>query len=224
MFKEWKYLLIIFLFGFFLSFLLGLIAGNPFFVILYKSIISGLLLGLIGFGANMLLRKYFPELFSKTQSEGEEITAEPLGEEVDIVLPEENPHEITEEDMVEDAEPVETVTDKETITEQKEKSGTGLSVEDTGSDVGIGAFSEGEEGAKGGEEDKASMAGDAAGLESDGDNLPDFDSIEVDVMDNFSSGDSGRSKPVKSDVLGTDVDPETLAKAVRSFMKKDEEG
>jgi len=60
--KEIKITLYFAVGAFFISLVFGLVSGNPFGIVLYRAIISSIILGAIVFGGLFLLLKYIPEL------------------------------------------------------------------------------------------------------------------------------------------------------------------
>jgi len=73
--------------GFLLSMLVGLFSGNPFATIVLRALLFALLFGGLGIGARIVVGRFLPELESASGS-----GREPEARKVDIVLPEENPH------------------------------------------------------------------------------------------------------------------------------------
>ncbi len=195
--------------GFVLSFLIGIISGNPFGVVIFRSLFSGIIIGGVGMGIIFVFKKYFPDLMGEEVKE--EINSKEMGKNIDIVLPEENPHIGQENDTIEEVEEAEEV---EEVAEEIE---TG---QDEGTEKSAGETSW----------ENTGKAADKLTSEEDSDKsgtmLPELDSLAMDSFDTGSASVSftGRSNRSNSEAAGMESDPETLAKAVRSFMKKDEEG
>ncbi len=223
--NGWKYIAGAGIAGFVVSLLSGFISGNPIGVVFFRSFLSAIVLAGLAVGVGFVIKKYFPELESiigeRKGPESKE-TDRVGGEEVDIVIPEENPHSSGEP---EEAEEVEILNENEGI---EVESGVEILDEDVepGSKVQEGSGTSGEE-VK--EESNESVSNEPESDIVTGvvDTLPELEGLQLDSVETGSvenkSGTSG-NRSVKSDVLGTEVDPSTLAKAVRSFMKKDEEG
>ncbi|MEJ2664785.1 MAG: hypothetical protein P8107_12205 [Spirochaetia bacterium] len=74
--------------GFGLSFLVGLFSGNPFLIILFRAIIFAVVFAGIGAAASYLLNRFTPEIFNPDYKSA---TDRETNENIDIVLPEENP-------------------------------------------------------------------------------------------------------------------------------------
>ena len=85
------------------SFITGLISGNPFGAVLARSLAGGIVFAALTIGAMYLIQMYLPELLSVGNAPTD--TAE---RQVDITIPEENPHgtRATDEDGVDDFETV----------------------------------------------------------------------------------------------------------------------
>ncbi len=239
--NEWKYIAGAGIVGFVLSFFSGLIAGVSVLVIFFRSFLSALILAGVFYGILWVVRKFVPELFEVTAEKvdgGEEVSVG--GEEVDIVIPEENPHA---SEGADEATVMEEIVEGETgnadgilDVDINKASGNGTEAEGSNESVksvdeieSVGDNSIPDEG-KGADVDGISSNEDksSADVGASLDKLPELDGMRLDSIDSDSSvvSDSvaSSSGSIKSDVLGTEVDPSTLAKAVRSFMKKDEEG
>ncbi|RKX87032.1 MAG: hypothetical protein DRP57_00020 [Spirochaetes bacterium] len=183
---KWRVSTFTFIGGFVLSLFTGLIAGNPFGVVFLRSLLSGIVIGGVGTGVVFVFNKYFAELVVDT---GKDESGKEEGEGIDIVLPEENPHIVNDDDTIEE---VEEVVDEMEEAEPEEKS------------------------------EQVSDAEPVIEKSAVDDSLPDLDSL---AMDSLNTGKASVSVPMgHTESLGLETDPETLAKAVRSFMKKDEEG
>ena len=200
---NWKISIYTFTGGFVLSFLIGIITGNPFGVVVLRSLLSGIIIGGVGMGIIFVFKKYFPDIMEEEKEE--EVDSKEMGENIDIILPEENPHIGQENDIIEEVEEVA----EEIETGQDE--GTEENVEET--------LQENAENAS--EKLTSEKNSDKSGTM-----LPELDSLAMDSFDTGSASVSfaGRSNSSNSETAGMESDPETLAKAVRSFMKKDEEG
>ena len=80
--------------AFCVSFLFGLIGGAGFGTIVLRAFLGALLFGVLGFGANVLLRRFLPELFSSANEPDNGL---------DITVPGVNPHDESSEDFAEGA-------------------------------------------------------------------------------------------------------------------------
>jgi hypothetical protein len=82
--------------GLVLSLLVGLLAGNPFGVMIVRAILFAILFGGMGAGMQYMVRRFLPELAGRDAAEtaglgGGGAEARPEGSTIDIVLPEEPP-------------------------------------------------------------------------------------------------------------------------------------
>jgi hypothetical protein len=68
--------------AFFLSFLIGLIAGNPLAVVFVRAIVSSILFGAVLFGGLYLLRRFIPELTGAPEMGGGAAAAESRSDDV----------------------------------------------------------------------------------------------------------------------------------------------
>ncbi len=227
--NGWKYITGAGIVGFMLSLISGFASGNPAAVVFFRSFLSAIILAGLAFGTGFVIKRYFPELGGivggrdgAKSSESETNSAG--GEEVDIVIPEENPHSQTEPEEIEEVE----------IIEGNEEVGEASDVEVLDEDIESGEGTDKETGPTEGREPSEELKREVSEGESVSeieigavDKLPDLDGLQLDDVETGSKGGNTRgseSTTIKSDVLGAEVDPSTLAKAVRSFMKKDEEG
>jgi hypothetical protein len=257
--------------AFVLSFLVGIISGNPFFTILIRALLFGLVFCGLGAAASYLLDKFTPELFNPGQLTQEQ--NETRGN-IDIVLPEENP--VISESLIEEQEDSEAAEELETADENRETEQDFLDEEYTGQsdqespvqeqpadheDEYVGVISEempsssepespepeGEQ-----EQEMPGMASDSetevqdvAAAESSPeqpqvsmqqetkddeiDDLPDMGVLENSflVLKNEDTGESKTFPEVHSTLGKVDIkkqDPQVYAQAVRTIIKRDEEG
>lgn len=198
---KWKVAIFTFIGGgFTLSLLIGLIAGNPFGVVFLRSLLSGIVIGGIGTGIVFIFNKYFTELVINT---GESAVDKEEKEGINIVLPEENPHIVNDDDTIEE---VEEVADEMEEAEQHGREEL-EPLEELEKAADIEPIIEGSI-------EEENSRSDVS--------LPDLDSLATDSLN---TGKSSVSLPKgQTEVPGMETDPEILAKAVRSIMKKDEEG
>lgn len=250
-----------------ISLLAGLIRGNPFGIIILRLLISAILFGGLALAAILVLKRFLPEL---DQAAGPQEAKRKPG--VDILLPEENPHEAAgvpsgaeagdaietgppgwaEEGARPDLPEVGTLlpdgepageTDSAWAAARPGIAEDGEELEDAGRlegwpadriPVEEGVFSaEGAEGeAGGGEVADGEAPGDAGGPLEIASELEAFSpaSAGVDILPDIDRLGSGfvpqGAKPVTRKVSRAmeDQDPESLAKAVRTFLKKDQKG
>jgi hypothetical protein len=79
--------------GLVLSLLVGVLARNPFGVMVVRAVIFAILFGALGAGMQYVVRRFLPELTGESPQRPEDAAAAeaPRGSKVDIVLPEELP-------------------------------------------------------------------------------------------------------------------------------------
>ena len=193
--------------AFLLSAFIGLLSTVGFGALLLRAILWALIFGGLGFGVDQAVRRFLPELLPNNpapeDSEDEK--------EVDITIGEENPHE--QGDSI-----------AEVVGEAAELPGVG---EDTASESGESAISGDQEEVEGHEEveELSPVSSDADGNESAANEpggLPSFDGVESAFEDTGVESEASSRESV--DILGVEEDPKIVAEAVRTLMKKDEEG
>lgn len=216
---NWKFITGAALLAGVLSLIAGIFSGSPFTIILLRMVFSSLALGVISIGVIALIKRFLPELL---QASGIPTAAEGI----DILIPEENPHQPAEAEGDE--------TPSVRVDEAVDFLAAGGDDLDTGSveiedesgeeadlleavsetDSRVDDVSDGEE------------AFDAEDISSEA--LPDIDRLDVgfetgvDNQDHNAQKTGGRAEGF--DGLAANQDPKVLAKAVRTFMNKDQEG
>jgi hypothetical protein len=186
--------------GLVLSLLVGILAGNPFGVILLRALAFAAAFGGVGAGLQYVVRRFLPELAGGTDATppGPPETAGATGSTVDIVLPEEP---VSYDDAATPAEPVE---DLPAAGEEAPTGGADPAA--SGSPAGAGA------------------PGGDPGPGEDVDALPEMASVD-DVPSGPRPAPSpyGRPRPADAtrDVLER-MDRATLARGVHTMLKRDE--
>ena len=194
--------------AFVIAMLTGLIAGVGFGAAFLRSIAGGAVFGLGAFGARALARKYLPELFrpnaaaAARQDDIEQEEFDDAGA-VDITIAEENPH-LRERRQEEDDSVDEFASEDDDIVHEAEV----------------------------GELETVDDADDIQGV-SEESGLPSFDSLESSFQTDGapeSDEEPGDSSVLEvrqasaSDVVGRGEDPADIARAVRTLLKRDEQG
>lgn len=200
---NWKAVAVFAGVGVFLSLLFGIFAANPFGVVLLRVLLSGAAAAGLGFGVLYVVDRFLPEVG------GDAPQARAVGEHIDIVVPGENPHDTSEAgaegapagdaELVGDGEVGEPEVDEISDTDSLE-----LSPESGGAEDDSGELQEmetAEEAGFGGEAQPAGV-GKSSGR-------------RVDSL-------GGRAGSVNAG--GQEQDPEVVARALRTMMKRDEEG
>jgi hypothetical protein len=218
-------------FGALVSLLAGIIGGNPLGVIVLRLVLSAVVCAGLGLIVNVILKKYLPEL-SATPASVEVET----GGEVDIVIDEDIPVEV-EALVQEEAGP-----EGERTEEEAELILDGEGMDGEGMD-GKGMDGEGmdEEGMDGESAEVKVLPEEVETLESsneqtldstavplspvtdfeDLDTLPDIDQFNPAAEESPTTSKKSRMNAQVEKVV-KDQDPENLARAVRTFMKKDQ--
>jgi hypothetical protein len=191
--------------AFLLSLLVGIVGGVGFGTLLLRALLWAIVFGGLALGADYVLRNFLPELFSGS-SEAEE-SAENA---IDITLEDENPHAPRAEDDVSPSRSVETDHVEDADFDTADGPPVAVDTEEAGpaSDDDIEELEE---------------VTEAGSRRSDGD-LPSFDGVESTFASTEPVSSEPASAPSGVDVLGTEEDPEVVARAVRTLMKKDQEG
>lgn len=218
-----------------LSLLTGVISGVSFGTLLFRAFIWGVIFCGIGVGASYLISKFLPELFAPATSGGKkENRPEPSN--VDIVLPDENPHSGAELNFGEESHG--DTTDSQEGSDEEyfspadaepeppprtRRSGDELieEVEETEGEI---------TGASGTGRSSSSVSDDQEAAEE----LPSLDGDEVnfgvtDEQDRFGHGGVSDVTSITSrgstvDVLGHAADTEEIAKAIRTAINRDQKG
>ncbi len=221
---NWKFLAVFGGAGFFLSFLVGLISRAGFGRILFRGLISGALFAGVGFGILFLIKKYLPGLASESEAE------EPGSEGIDIVIEDEEPtaplraagrqrrasspaedSDIVRGDDQDDEEPSNAF-----VEEVEERSGETLQ-EDEEEEISISEP----------EEDLIDVA-DNVNIDS----LPDItdfsgsfsrDTEEEEESEEGNDSELSSLGAARKNRSETDQDPEIIAKAIKTMLKKDTE-
>lgn len=198
-------------FGALVSLLAGIIGGNPLGVIVLRLVLSAVVCAGLGLIVNVILKKYLPEL-SATPASVEVET----GEEVDIVIDEDIPVEV-EALVQEEAGP-----EGERTEEEAELILDGEGMDGESAEVKVLP-----------EEVEALEPSDEQTLDStavplspvtdfeDLDTLPDIDQFNPAAEESPTTSKKSRMNAQVEKVV-KDQDPENLARAVRTFMKKDQ--
>ena len=210
-----------------ISLIAGVIGGLPFGRILLRALIGTAAFAAVGVVLVWVVQKFLPELLQlRPGGKPERDSSGAEGEEVDITLPEENPHTAAEgPDEFE-----------------------GISDSELNPDAGFGPYEQPEPGSSRETTDESEHEGSVPEVETaDGrwddplqeeltSNLPDVDLDDdfggVDVLptaDSISDGsgpsaDSTNSGGRGIELMGEDHDPATAAKAIQTWLKKDKEG
>jgi hypothetical protein len=225
---NWKFIAGAALLAGLLSLIAGIFSGSPFAVILLRVVLSGLALGVISIGVVTLIKRFLPELLQMS-----EMPTAAAG--IDILIPEENPHQSVEVAGDETPSvPVEAVEDLLAVEGNDSDVGSLETEDESGEEAdlleAVGETEAGVDDVSGGEEIFASDTSIRIGKSEA---LPDIDRLDVgfetgvDNLDHSVQKTGGRAESFGEAQVGglsANQDPEVLAKAVRTFMNKDQEG
>jgi hypothetical protein len=213
-----------------LSFLTGILRGNPIGTVVLRAVLLAVVFGGLGIGLQLVVRRFLPELAGGASARPAD--APPDGEDsgtadgprvVDIVLPEENPILAGNRGVAAEPSGSSEVEELELQEDLGEASGLDPVGEALPTDaVGPGA------GPAAAEPESVTATSGPAGM-SGLDALPDIGSLEP------SGPRQGRSRLARTSLSGAaadearrsmaeDEDPSTLARAVRTVLKRDEKG
>jgi hypothetical protein len=242
--ENWKIAAVFAAGAFILSLITGLVAGNPFGVVIFRALLFGVVFAALGAGLRYVVKKFLPELL--TQSTAKPVAAPPdesarRGTKVDIVLPEESP---PLQDLYgaeargaqgSEAEP-------ETMEALEGEPGEGDAPQTEAEAAALGELASElaeelppEEGQETLEAAEGTDAGEAlegdvgAGQgDTDVDSLPDIANLETSDEPEEKGRSSSRRKAgtpedaVRGAVSGQD--PATIARAIRTVLRRDEKG
>ena len=193
--------------GFIFSFLTGLLSGNPFSVIFFRSFVGSLFFTFIVLTAVFVLKKALPEIDELFKNNSEDPSGvKTAGEGLDVVIEDENPYISVDEEKSEDTEiDEEKILQKDFIEEVEEESIDDISILKEAEDS-----------------DDAEEVIEVMDDSMNSNSLP-----ELDENISFISGSSDSSESLENDALnklGVNADPGTMAKAIKTILKKDQEG
>ena len=208
-------------FGALVSLLAGIIGGNPLGVIVLRLVLSAVVCAGLGLIVNVILKKYLPEL-SATPASVEVET----GGEVDIVIDEDIPVEV-EALVQEEAGPEGERTEEEAelILDGEGMDGEGMDEEGMdGESAEVKVLPEEVETLESSNEqtlDSTAVPLSPVTDFEDLDTLPDIDQFNPAAEESPTTSKKSRMNAQVEKVV-KDQDPENLARAVRTFMKKDQ--
>jgi hypothetical protein len=239
--------------AFVLSFIVGLFSRNIFGVVLLRAFLLAIVFAALGAAYTFIIKKYLPELLGTSPENPAPDAQRREKRTVDIVLPEENPMAAGlgpdmgaegSTETLEDAESagLETVESAD-FSEEPPLASTGVPQEQAEPFGVVAAEELGEEAVEdfidveSGEEEAPPVIEEtevpAAGRRAS-EGLEDLDNLP-DIADIGSLGGAPRASPRKTEKIRlkpeetahgfvADEDPESLAKAIRTVMKRDERG
>jgi len=200
--KDWKMITVIATLAFLFSFISGLIGAVGFGIIIIRAIIGAVLFAGIGYGISILLRKFLPELF-EAQIESDLVSEENLSQK--------------QEDSVEEKPQIDISigSDKEDFAMEME------AVDNSGLETNVDSALVDE--ITESKSDVDEVAEDIP-IPSNIDVLPDMALFSNSFNGTEDIDSSGSTGAVTLDIMGEEQDPELVAKALRTMVKKDQEG
>lgn len=212
---NWKVVLWSAAGGFVLSFFVGVVGGVMFGPLLLRAILWSVVFALLGSAAYYVISRFLPEILGSTE-EPEKGTGV-----VDIVLPGDNPHEKMSDSFAEEL----PERDGESWSGERSAGEMAEEVEELRPVSGEGsAANEDSQTSAATESDDDFFSEIQEERSSSVEELPEFES----ETNEFSGGapakprSAGRGAPV--DLLGGKADPEEVARAIRTVLKKDQKG
>jgi len=223
---NWKLLAGFSLFGGVISLISGIAGGNPFGVILLRLLLSAIVFGALGLGVQTVLRRYLPDLLQAAPR-----AERGSGDSVDIIIDEELPVSGQPESLEEPGAAAETPAPEEVFADEEilpMAPGENLEPDFAGRQVG------------------AAPATDAADSDAEYDGVGDMEVLpEIDAVDDAGGSEFAVEPEEAEAAQGSrpdrrapstprevrqaqieetvkDQDPENLARAVRTFLKKDQ--
>ena len=213
-----------------LAFISGLFGRVSFGIVLLRTLIGGVLFGVFSYGAGVLLKRFIPEIFElssgKSEEDDHDVPFESAenherGGNLNIVLEGEDPSYSASDE-------------EENVSFQTDDRDNGF-IEEIHELESEAEDSSGKPASKGHSARKAAVSDSADILEdygdlSDVDVLPDleefsdsFESVAAAQNDD-SFSEKSRASNNKVDMLEGQHDPATVAKAVRTIIRRDQEG
>jgi len=209
--KDWKMIAVIASLAFLFSFISGLIGSVGFGIILIRAIFGTVIFAALGFGISLLLRRFLPELFeinAKTVLEAEVNSSQKQNESDELP-------DITGEVEGNSHIDISIGNEKEDFAVEMVQSET-PGLEKSGESELVDEIEE--------SETKLDVGQETNNIPSNIDVLPDMGefSNSFNGLDNI--GSSGGAGAATLDIMGEEHDPELVAKALRTMVKKDQEG
>ncbi|MCD6396314.1 MAG: hypothetical protein J7L71_02120 [Spirochaetaceae bacterium] len=200
--KDWKMIAVIATLAFLFSFISGLIGSVGFGIIIIRAIIGAVIFAGIGYGISILLRKFLPELF-EAQIESDLVSEENLPQK--------------QEDSVEGKPQIDISigSDKEDFAMEM------AAVDNSGLETNVDSALVDE--IKESKSDVDEVAEDSL-IPTNIDVLPDMAEFSNSFNSTEDIDGSGSTEAVTLDIMGEEQDPELVAKALRTMVKKDQEG
>jgi len=219
--------------AFLISLLAGILGGISFGLILFRALIGSTVFALLGVGASWIIQRFIPNLLDTGGGTDREPAPVSIGE-VDIVIPEENPHaraDGVEGDVATAAETQGSLAsesfegDASELVEAVEPS---IGTEDEETPDGPTDEPIADSDRKSPSEDTLSEDTPSEDTEEgygDLDSMPSLDSLEGEFVRTGNEQEQGSTEAETTiNVMGQEQDPETAAKAIQTWLRKDTKG
>lgn len=203
--NDWKIIAVCGTLAFLFSFIAGLLGSVSSGVIFFRAILGAVIFGALGYGISILLRKFLPELFELQPGSlgviDEDFSAPQKFQSVvdnpvvDISIGDKTENPVSEES-------------------QEDNSDQVIEISNSSSNELVDEIVE------------TDMADENDQVPGNIDALPDMGvfSNSFENAEDIDGDDSSSSGAVTLDIMGEEQDPELVAKALRTMVKKDQEG
>jgi hypothetical protein len=252
--EHWKIAAFFAAGAFILSLITGLVARNPFGVVFFRALLLAVVFAALGAGLRYVVKKYLPELLPQSAETASGSNEAPSrGTKVDIVLPEERPLGQSmygegargAERPESEAEGMEALEPERAEMDAPETEAEAAALGELASELAeelpaeegqeAGEISGDENGAVGaaGDAGGAALQGDASDAQGDTDldSLPDIANLETpdepEAGGRAARSAARRGAGTPADALRGAVggqDPATIARAIRTVLRRDEKG
>ena len=207
--KDWKMIVISATLAFILSFIFGLLGSVSSGILLIRALSGAIIFGAMGFGVAILLRRYLPELYELKTDSVPEIDEAPIEMKSEYSISDSKPQiDISIDDDDDDSFAVEMKPGKSAGSVVSSEEGNDLVDEISESEDTVSSFEENDKG--------------PANI----DVLPDMGVFSNSFEGEVDGDVNGTSEAgaLTLDIMGEEQDPELVVRAVRTMVKKDQEG
>ena len=212
--KDWKIIVISAALAFLFSFISGLLGQVSLGVLLIRAFLGAFIFGILGYGISVVFRRYLPELFEIKSDATSEFIEDPSEVQNNSYTGTEVDGSLTSNPLVDIS-----IGDE-----------TSVPVSELGLDVENIQASDNNSENELVDEIEESKSADESNVNDqipgNIDALPDMGefSNSFDNSVNVNGGNSSSSGVVTLDIMGEEQDPELVVRAVRTMVKKDQEG
>lgn len=214
--KDWKIIAVSGAFAFLISFISGLIGQVSLGVLVFRAFLGAVVFGALGYGIKVLLKMYLPEIFDILSKESSEINDDLSGIKEDTGNVSEMGTSTIENSFIDIS--IDDETEQSSSGEAPLDKNSNISAEPENSDADL--------------IDEIVETGNSE--ESSGENrvpgnldvLPDMGAFSNSFSNNedIDGSNFDSSGNVSLDIMGDEQDPELVVRALRTMVKKDQEG